>query len=56
MAVDPQLHRSEPTDEALQNLCAQLTADEKISLLAAKNVWETPEIERLDIPSLKVIP
>ncbi|KAF2712662.1 glycoside hydrolase family 3 protein [Pleomassaria siparia CBS 279.74] len=31
-----------------------MTLDEKITLLAAKNVWETPEIDRLGIPSLKV--
>lgn len=40
--------------EGLQGLLDQMTLDEKITLLAAKNVWETPEIDRLGIPSLKV--
>ncbi|KAH8900771.1 hypothetical protein GQ53DRAFT_675543 [Thozetella sp. PMI_491] len=31
-----------------------MTLDEKISLLSGKNLWETVEIERLGIPSLKV--
>ncbi|KAF2648083.1 glycoside hydrolase family 3 protein [Lophiostoma macrostomum CBS 122681] len=31
-----------------------MTLDEKISMLAAKNVWEIPSIGRLGIPSLKV--
>jgi beta-glucosidase len=38
----------------MNTLLEKLTIDEKISLLAAKNVWETQEIERLNIPSLKV--
>lgn len=41
--------------EDVNALLALLTLDEKISLLSAKNVWETPEIERVGIPSLKVI-
>lgn len=32
----------------------RLTLDEKILLLAGKNMWETCEIERLQIPTLKV--
>ncbi|KAF2678445.1 glycoside hydrolase family 3 protein [Lentithecium fluviatile CBS 122367] len=35
-------------------LLGRLTLDERIILLSAKNVWETPEIERVGIPSLKV--
>ncbi|KAK0112943.1 hypothetical protein ONS95_014661 [Cadophora gregata] len=35
-------------------LLTQLTLDEKISLLAGANVWETVPIERLNIPSLRV--
>ncbi|KAG4442810.1 hypothetical protein IFR05_001691 [Cadophora sp. M221] len=35
-------------------LLTQLTLDEKISLLAGANVWETVPIDRLDIPSLRV--
>lgn len=35
-------------------LLQQLTVDEKISLLSGKNVWETANIDRLSIPSLKL--
>lgn len=38
----------------VHDLLAQLTLDEKILLLAGKNFWETHEIDRLAIPSLKV--
>ncbi|PSN60028.1 glycoside hydrolase [Corynespora cassiicola Philippines] len=41
-------------DESLQALVGQMTLEEKIKMLSAKNVWETPEIDRLGIPSLKV--
>lgn len=41
--------------EGLIALLGALTLDEKISLLSAKNIWETPEVERVGIPSLKVI-
>ncbi|ETS73032.1 hypothetical protein PFICI_15207 [Pestalotiopsis fici W106-1] len=41
-------------DREVKDLVARLTVDEKISLLAGKNTWETMPIERLDIPSLKV--
>lgn len=40
--------------ENVESLLQELTIDEKIKLLSAKNIWETPEIERLGIPSLKV--
>ncbi|KAF6806628.1 thermostable beta-glucosidase b [Colletotrichum sojae] len=43
-----------PLDDELLALLSQLTTDEKISLLSGKNSWETPEIDRLSIPSLKV--
>lgn len=42
-----------PTDDELKALVSQLTLDEKLLLLAAKNVWETHGIDRLNIPSLK---
>jgi beta-glucosidase len=41
-------------DSRPNGLLGKLTIDEKISLLSAKNVWETQEIERVGIPSLKV--
>ncbi|KAL3469305.1 glycoside hydrolase superfamily [Aspergillus californicus] len=40
--------------QAIDSLLTQLTLEEKILLLAGKNFWETHEIERLGIPSLKV--
>ena len=40
--------------DGLHGLLDRMSLDEKITLLAAKNIWETPEIERLGIPSLKV--
>lgn len=40
--------------ERVEGLIVKLTLEEKITLLAAKNIWETPEIDRLGIPSLKV--
>lgn len=40
--------------DLVEELVQQLTVDEKILLLSGKNVWETPEIDRLGIPSLKV--
>lgn len=45
---------AEPSNSELRALVSQLTLDEKLLLLAGKNVWETNEIERLNIPSLKV--
>ncbi|KAF1848238.1 glycoside hydrolase family 3 protein [Cucurbitaria berberidis CBS 394.84] len=41
------------TDD-LRHLLDQMSLEEKITMLAGKNVWETPEIDRLGIPSLKV--
>jgi beta-glucosidase len=38
----------------MNELLRKLTLNEKILLLSAKNIWETPEIERVGIPSLKV--
>lgn len=38
----------------IDKLLQQLKLDEKLLLLAGKNFWETHEIPRLDIPSLKV--
>jgi beta-glucosidase len=40
--------------EDMGALLERLTLDEKILLLSAKNIWETPAIERVGIPSLKV--
>ncbi|CAI6340141.1 unnamed protein product [Periconia digitata] len=40
--------------ERMRELLEKLTLEEKIRLLSAENVWETPEIERVGIPSLKV--
>jgi beta-glucosidase len=43
-----------PTDGELLKLVARLELDEKISLLAGRNFWETVPIDRLKVPSLKV--
>ncbi|TQS31910.1 hypothetical protein Golomagni_07793 [Golovinomyces magnicellulatus] len=43
-----------PSDAELQSLISQLTIDEKISMLAGKNTWETTDVPRLSIPSLKL--
>ncbi|KAF2009538.1 glycoside hydrolase family 3 protein [Aaosphaeria arxii CBS 175.79] len=40
--------------DSFGDLVKQLTLEEKISMLAGKNVWETFDVERLGIPSLKV--
>lgn len=45
-----------PSDAELRALISQLTLGEKISMLSGKNVWETFDVERLGIPSLKVSP
>ncbi|TXT07462.1 hypothetical protein VHUM_03182 [Vanrija humicola] len=39
---------------SVPQLVKQLTLDEKILLLAGKNIWETAEVPRLGIPSVKV--
>jgi hypothetical protein len=41
-------------EQDLQGLIQQMSLDEKISMLAGKSVWETANIDRLGIPSLKV--
>jgi beta-glucosidase len=41
-------------NDDMNGLLRKLTLNEKILLLSAKNIWETPEIERVGIPSLKV--
>ncbi|KLT43432.1 putative beta-glucosidase [Cutaneotrichosporon oleaginosum] len=38
----------------VDELLCQLTTEEKISLLAGKNWWETVSIPRLNVPSIKV--
>lgn len=43
-----------PDGDIVEALLTQLTLEEKISLLAGANIWETVPIRRLKIPSLKV--
>lgn len=45
-----------PSDAELRALVSQLTLSEKISMLSGKNVWETFDVKRLGILSLKVSP
>jgi hypothetical protein len=54
MAVKIPGQHEELSDEELSSLTGLLTLEEKISLLALGNVWETTPIPRLNIPSLKV--
>jgi beta-glucosidase len=42
------------TETTIENLIAQMTLDEKISLLAGRDMWHTVPIERLGIPSIRV--
>ena len=44
-----------PVEERVADLLGQLTLEEKVSLLSGKNGNETMDIERLGIPSLRVI-
>ena len=41
-------------EENIQSLIAQMTLEEKVSLLAGADLWHTVPIERLGIPVLKV--
>jgi beta-glucosidase len=41
-------------DEQFNALIAQMTLEEKISLLAGADMWHTVPIERLSIPALKI--
>ncbi len=41
-------------DAKIEQLIQQMTLDEKISLLAGRDMWHTVPVERLGIPSLKV--
>lgn len=41
-------------DALLENFLEAMTVEEKVSLLAGKNMWETVSIPRLGIPSLKM--
>jgi beta-glucosidase len=40
--------------DKINHMLSQMTLEEKVSLLAGANFWETVPIERLGIPSLKV--
>lgn len=40
--------------DTIDNLLGQMTLQEKVSLLAGANMWETVPVERLGIPSMKV--
>lgn len=40
--------------DTIDNLLAQMTLQEKVSLLAGANMWETVPIARLGIPAMKV--
>ncbi len=39
---------------SIENLITHLTLEEKISMLAGKDLWHTAPVERLGIPSIRV--
>ncbi|RDW95117.1 beta-glucosidase-4 [Coleophoma crateriformis] len=43
-----------PEGSVVEALLDQLTLEEKVSLLAGANIWETVPVKRLNVPSLKV--
>jgi beta-glucosidase len=43
-----------PNEEWIETTLAQLSLEEKVSLLAGANFWETVAIDRLGVPSVKV--
>ncbi len=45
---------SDATEERIAGLLAQMTIEEKVSLLAGASMWETPPVERLGIPAFRV--
>ncbi|RAL13450.1 putative beta-glucosidase precursor [Aspergillus homomorphus CBS 101889] len=45
---------SDPLSPVVERLLQSLTLEEKVALLAGKNMWETANIDRLHIPSLKM--
>ncbi|OJJ97681.1 hypothetical protein ASPACDRAFT_1858413 [Aspergillus aculeatus ATCC 16872] len=47
------MHSDTPSS-AVNQLLQSLTLEEKVALLAGKNMWETANINRLHIPSLKM--
>jgi beta-glucosidase-like glycosyl hydrolase len=44
----------DPITPLVDRLLQCLTLEEKVSLLAGKNMWETAQVDRLGIPSLKM--
>ncbi|KAL6230151.1 hypothetical protein BDW75DRAFT_234618 [Aspergillus navahoensis] len=44
----------EPPSPVVDQLLQSLTLEEKVALLAGKNMWETANIDRLHIPSLQM--
>ncbi|PLB53260.1 glycoside hydrolase [Aspergillus steynii IBT 23096] len=44
----------DPTSPVIDHLLNALTLEEKVSLLAGQNMWETAAIDRLNIPALRM--
>ncbi|HVH07079.1 MAG TPA: glycoside hydrolase family 3 N-terminal domain-containing protein, partial [Myxococcota bacterium] len=42
------------TDDRIEKLLAELSVDEKASLVSGSDMWRTPPVDRLGIPQLKV--
>ena len=43
-----------PNEDWIETTLAQLTLEEKVSLLSGANFWETVAIDRLGVPSVKM--
>ena len=45
-------HPNDTRSQRVQDLCSEMTLEEKVSLLSGRDFWSLPAIERLGIPSL----
>jgi beta-glucosidase len=52
--LDPYEDPRPPIEERVEDLLAQMTLEEKVSLLAGSSMWSTTPVERLGIPAIKV--
>ena len=52
--MTPSVKQPVPKELDIEYLIEQLTIEEKVSLLAGKDFWHTQNIDRLNIPSVRV--
>ena len=50
--LDPYEDPRRPIAERVEDLLAQMTLEEKVSLLAGSSMWYTMPVERLGIPAI----